>query len=159
MTISPDIDRRFREAASSLGLVDLGYDVVDSPVGPLFVAVSTKGLAALSFHEQDDADLAAVARVDQPRRVHDRDPVPGGEAGARLDEACEPLRDGDREPCRNDRALAGSELHAFAGREVEAGVPCIRPSGQRCLLPQADDGKLDHASWTSAAGASASAIR
>ena len=31
MTISPDLDRRFRDAASMLGLVDMGFDVVDSP--------------------------------------------------------------------------------------------------------------------------------
>ena len=67
MTISPDLDRRFREAASSLGLVDLGYDFVDSPIGPLFVAVSTQGLAALSFHDQDDADLERLAAVAGPR--------------------------------------------------------------------------------------------
>ncbi len=67
MTISPDLDRRFREAASSLGLVDLGYDVVDSPIGPLFVAVSTEGLAALSFHDQDDEDLERLAAFAGPR--------------------------------------------------------------------------------------------
>ena len=47
MTISQDVDRRFREAAADLGLVDVGYDVVESPIGPLFVAVSTEGLAQL----------------------------------------------------------------------------------------------------------------
>ncbi len=67
MTISPDLDRRFREAASSLGLLDLGYDLVDSPIGPLFVAVSTKGLAALSFHDQDDTDLERLAAFAGPR--------------------------------------------------------------------------------------------
>ncbi|MBA2742660.1 MAG: methylated-DNA--[protein]-cysteine S-methyltransferase [Actinobacteria bacterium] len=67
MTVSPDLDRRFREAASSLGLVDLGYDVIDSPVGPLFVGVSTKGLAALSFHQQDDSDLERLASFAGPR--------------------------------------------------------------------------------------------
>lgn len=67
MIISTDLDRRFREAASSLGLVDLGYDVVDSPVGSLFVAVSTKGLAALSFHDQEDSDLERLASFAGPR--------------------------------------------------------------------------------------------
>ena len=67
MSISPDLDRRFREAASSLGLVDLGYDLVDSPIGPLFVAVSTEGLAALSFHDQEDTDLERLAAFAGPR--------------------------------------------------------------------------------------------
>lgn len=66
MTISNDVDRQFREAASSLGLVDLGYDVVDSPIGPLFVGVSTKGLAALSFHDQG-SDLERLASFAGPR--------------------------------------------------------------------------------------------
>ena len=33
MTVSPDLDRRFRDAAVTLGLVDIGFDVVDSPMG------------------------------------------------------------------------------------------------------------------------------
>ena len=47
MTVSPDLDRRFREAAAALDLVDVGYDVVDTPIGPLFVAASDQGLAAI----------------------------------------------------------------------------------------------------------------
>ena len=66
MTISNDLDRRFREAAAGLGLVDVGYDVVDSPIGPLFVAVSTKGLAQLSFH-QEERDLERLAAFAGPR--------------------------------------------------------------------------------------------
>jgi methylated-DNA-[protein]-cysteine S-methyltransferase len=67
MTISPDVDRRFREAATSLGLVDLGYDVIDSPVGPLFVAVSDEGLAALSFDDQTQAGLDRLVGIAGPR--------------------------------------------------------------------------------------------
>ena len=48
--------------------------------------------------QQDDAQLAPVAGVDQARRVHDREPVPRSEPGARLDEARVALRDRDREP-------------------------------------------------------------
>ena len=49
MTVSPDLDRRFRDAAVALDLVDLGFDVVDSPVGPLLVGVSGSGLASISY--------------------------------------------------------------------------------------------------------------
>ena len=49
MTVSPNLDRRFREAATTLGLIDVGFDVVDSPIGELFVAASDRGLAAISF--------------------------------------------------------------------------------------------------------------
>src|SRR5213076_1494825 len=42
--ISPDLDRRFRNAAADEGLLDAAYDFVDSPVGPLLVAASKRGL-------------------------------------------------------------------------------------------------------------------
>ena len=45
MTVSPDLDLRFRESALALELVDVGFDVVDAPIGSLFVAASDRGLA------------------------------------------------------------------------------------------------------------------
>jgi len=66
MTISPDLDRRFREAAIALDLVDMGFDVVDSPIGPLFVAASTRGLAAISFESDPDDQLARIAKIAGP---------------------------------------------------------------------------------------------
>ena len=48
MTIPSDLDRRFRDAAAVLGLVDVAIDVVDSPVGDHLVAVSDRGLAEIS---------------------------------------------------------------------------------------------------------------
>jgi methylated-DNA-[protein]-cysteine S-methyltransferase len=62
MTVSPDLDRRFREAAATLGLVDIGFDLVDTPIGELLVAASDRGLAAISF--ETDAD-----RVDRLTRI------------------------------------------------------------------------------------------
>jgi methylated-DNA-[protein]-cysteine S-methyltransferase len=66
MTVSPDLDRRFREAALTLGLVDVGYDVLDSPVGPLLVAVSNDGLAAISFQQRAEEELERLARIAGP---------------------------------------------------------------------------------------------
>ncbi len=66
MTISPDVDRRFREAALSLGLVDVGYDVIESPVGPLLVAVSNEGLAAISYQARAEEELEQLARIAGP---------------------------------------------------------------------------------------------
>ena len=84
MTISPDLDRRFREAALSLGLVDVGYDVLDSPVGPLLVAVSSDGLAAISFQQRADEELERLARIAGPRVL--RSPRSIDEARRELDE-------------------------------------------------------------------------
>lgn len=67
MTVTPDLDRRFREAASALGLVDIGFDVVESPVGELLVAASDRGLASIWFDPDPDADLERLARIAGPR--------------------------------------------------------------------------------------------
>jgi methylated-DNA-[protein]-cysteine S-methyltransferase len=67
MTISPDLDRHFREAALALELVDLGFDVLESPVGPLFVAASPKGLASISYDARPAEHLEHLARIAGPR--------------------------------------------------------------------------------------------
>jgi methylated-DNA-[protein]-cysteine S-methyltransferase len=66
MTISSDLDRRFREAAVALDLVDVGFDVIDSPIGPLFVAASTRGLAAISFESDPEDQLERLTRIAGP---------------------------------------------------------------------------------------------
>ncbi len=66
MTISPDLDRRFREAAVALDLVDMGFDIVDSPIGSLFVAASTRGLAAISYDADPGDRLERLARIAGP---------------------------------------------------------------------------------------------
>jgi methylated-DNA-[protein]-cysteine S-methyltransferase len=62
MTVSHELDRRFREAAVTLGLVDVGFDVVDSPLGPLLVAVSDRGLVTISYDADSDESLDRIAR-------------------------------------------------------------------------------------------------
>jgi methylated-DNA-[protein]-cysteine S-methyltransferase len=49
MNVTPDLDHRFREAALREGLIDVRYDIVDSPVGELFVAATDRGLARISY--------------------------------------------------------------------------------------------------------------
>jgi methylated-DNA-[protein]-cysteine S-methyltransferase len=63
MTISTDLDRRFREAAARSGLLDAAYDTVDSPIGDLLVAVTDRGLLRISFDTDADASLDSVARA------------------------------------------------------------------------------------------------
>jgi methylated-DNA-[protein]-cysteine S-methyltransferase len=67
MTVSPDLDRRFRDAASALGLVDLGYDVVSTPIGELLVGSTDRGLATISFEADPDESLDRLARIAGPR--------------------------------------------------------------------------------------------
>ena len=49
MTVTPDLDTRFREAALASGLVDVRYDVVPSPVGELVLAATPRGLCRISY--------------------------------------------------------------------------------------------------------------
>jgi methylated-DNA-[protein]-cysteine S-methyltransferase len=61
MNVTPDLDRRFREAALREGLVDIRYDLVGSPVGELFVAATDRGLARISFFPDGMEDTVARA--------------------------------------------------------------------------------------------------
>jgi hypothetical protein len=94
---------------------------------------------------KNDTKLAPVPRVDETRRVHDRDPVLDGEPGARGDEARVARRDRDRDPGADERPLARRQLVVLAGDEVEAGVARVRSPGQDGVVPQPRDGDLDHA--------------
>jgi methylated-DNA-[protein]-cysteine S-methyltransferase len=67
MTVSPDLDRRFRDAAATLDLIDVGFDVVDSPIGELLVAASDRGLATISFDPEPEDRLEQLARIGGPR--------------------------------------------------------------------------------------------
>jgi methylated-DNA-[protein]-cysteine S-methyltransferase len=73
MTISAELDTRFREAAAAAGLVDVAFDVVDTPLGDLLVAATDRGLCRIAFDPDGvDEELARTfgARVLRvPRRV------------------------------------------------------------------------------------------
>lgn len=84
MTVSPDLDRRFRESAATLGLIDVGFDVIDSPIGDLLVAASDRGLASIWFDPDPDDDLERLARIGGPRVL--RSPRAVADARRELDE-------------------------------------------------------------------------
>jgi hypothetical protein len=71
--------------------------------------------------------------------------VVGGEARARLDEAGMALRDRDREPGADGRPLAGGELDALAGGEVEARVARVGAGRDDRRVVQPADPELDQA--------------
>ena len=76
MNVTPELDARFRAAAEGSGLVDARYDIVDSPVGELFVAVTERGLCRVGYRlDAADDELARSfgrrvlrARLDSVRR-------------------------------------------------------------------------------------------
>jgi methylated-DNA-[protein]-cysteine S-methyltransferase len=64
MTAVPDaLDRRFRDAAAAAGLLDVSYDVTDSPVGPLFVALSDRGLCRIVYDPEPERHADELARI------------------------------------------------------------------------------------------------
>ena len=63
MSVPADLDRRFRDAAARSGLLDAGYDLVDSPLGRLLVAATERGLLRISFDPDPDAELERIARL------------------------------------------------------------------------------------------------
>ena len=81
MNVPTDLDRRFREAAQHEGLVDVAYDLADSPVGDLLVAVTDRGLCRIAYRPDAALDELSVdfgvrvlrlpKRVDQVRRELD----------------------------------------------------------------------------------------
>jgi methylated-DNA-[protein]-cysteine S-methyltransferase len=59
LSVSPDLDARFRAAALAEGLVDVRYDVFDSPIGELLVAQTDRGLARISYFPDGMEDTLA----------------------------------------------------------------------------------------------------
>ena len=103
--------------------------------------------------QEHDPELAAIARVDQPRRVDDRDPVPRCKSRARLHEARMALGDRDGEPGADGRPLARPELDALARRQVEAGIARVGALGDRRVLAQPRDRELESTAFDRGIGA------
>ena len=73
------------QAAAAAGLLDVAYATLDSPLGPLLVATTPRGLVRLAYIDYTDADavlehlaanisprvLAAPRKLDEPRRELD----------------------------------------------------------------------------------------
>jgi methylated-DNA-[protein]-cysteine S-methyltransferase len=106
------------ERAAEEGLLDVAYTSVDSPLGPLVVAATTKGLVRVSYTEfrGEDEVLEEIARRVSPRVL---------EAPARLDGVRRELDeyfDGRRE--RFETPVDWSHLAGFT-REVLRATAAI----------------------------------
>ena len=70
------LDERFRAAAAEAGLLDVAYDVFDeTPVGPLLVGVTPRGLARIEFDPEPEVALERLARAYGPRVLRSGRPV------------------------------------------------------------------------------------
>jgi methylated-DNA-[protein]-cysteine S-methyltransferase len=90
MTISSELDRRFRDAAAAEGLLDVAYDIADSPIGPLLVAASERGLCRISFDPDPDRQIEQLGRLFGARVL--RSPRPVEAARRQLEEYFEGRR-------------------------------------------------------------------
>jgi len=131
------------ERAEAEGLLDVAYTSVDSPLGPLVVAATQKGLVRVSYSEfrGEDEVLEELARRVSPRVLEAParlDPV-----RRELDEYFEGQRQGfdvpidwsylagfTREVLRATARIGFGEVSTYAGVAAEAGSPrAVRAAG------------------------------
>ena len=114
--ISDAVDSALRARAAAEGLLDVAYDVVDSPIGPLLVAATPRGLCRISFRHDPEETLEELARTHGSRILRSTEPLRG--AKRELDA----YFDGKRRVF--DRPL-DSRRDGFAGRVLDelARVP------------------------------------
>jgi methylated-DNA-[protein]-cysteine S-methyltransferase len=84
MTVSSSLDERFRDAAATEGLLDVAYDLADTPVGTLLMAASGKGLCRISFDPEPEREVERLARAFGVRVL--RAPRPLDDVRRQLDE-------------------------------------------------------------------------
>ena len=90
---------------------------------------STTNVSRAVGVQEVDQQLAAIAGVDEPGRVDDRDPVLRGQARARLDEAGVAVRDRDREAGR--RRARAPPARARPARRPTGRAPRRRVGARR----------------------------
>ncbi|WP_445170074.1 methylated-DNA--[protein]-cysteine S-methyltransferase [Mycolicibacterium sp. Dal123E01] len=67
-----DLHDRLAAAALRDGLLDIAYRTIDSPVGPLLLAATERGLVRVAYDREDhDAVLAQLADKISPRILHE----------------------------------------------------------------------------------------
>jgi methylated-DNA-[protein]-cysteine S-methyltransferase len=76
VTLSPALDERFRAAAAAAELLDVAYDVLsETPVGPLLIGVTDRGVCRISFDPEPEHHLELLARTFGPRVLRSAKPV------------------------------------------------------------------------------------
>ena len=137
-------DRLIREAQTA-GLLDVAYRTIDSPLGPLLLAATAKGLVRVAYAREDhEKVLERLARDLSPRVLHA--PARLDAAAREIDEYFAGLRQGfdlsvDFSLARGFRRLVLTRLRAigygqtatYAAIAVAAGNPkAVRAVGTAC---------------------------
>jgi methylated-DNA-[protein]-cysteine S-methyltransferase len=74
-TVSPTLDRRFRDAAAHEGLLDAAYDLVDTPIGKLLVATTQRGLCRIVYDAEPDREVEHLAKAFGVRVLRSAKPI------------------------------------------------------------------------------------
>ena len=90
MTVSVDLDRRFRDAAAREGLVDVAYELHDTPLGTLMLAATERGLCRIVYDAEPEQELELLSRTFGLRVL--RSSLPVDTARRQLDEYFEHRR-------------------------------------------------------------------
>jgi methylated-DNA-[protein]-cysteine S-methyltransferase len=75
MKVTAELDRRFRDAAAAAGLLDVAYDMVDTPIGQLFVAATDAGLCRIAYDPEPERVVESLARTLGTRVLRSARPV------------------------------------------------------------------------------------
>ncbi len=137
-------DRLVREAQTA-GLLDVAYRTVDSPVGPLLLAATAKGLVRVAYRCEDhEKVLERLARDLSPRILHAPEPLDA--AAKEIDEYFAGLRQGfdlpldwslargfRRQVLMRLRAIGYGQTTNYAAIAAAAGNPkAVRAVGTAC---------------------------
>jgi methylated-DNA-[protein]-cysteine S-methyltransferase len=73
--VSTELDRRFRDAAAREHLLDVAYDLVDSPIGSLLVATTERGVCRISYDADPEQEVERLARAFGVRVLRTAKPI------------------------------------------------------------------------------------
>ncbi len=73
--VSADLDRKFRDAAVSQGLLDVAYDLVDTPIGTLLIAATDRGLCRIAYDADAEQEVEHLARSFGVRVLRSASPI------------------------------------------------------------------------------------
>jgi methylated-DNA-[protein]-cysteine S-methyltransferase len=90
MIVPTDLDRTFRDRAAAEGILDVAYDLIESPIGSLFVATTDRGVCEIGFDPEPEAEVERLARLHGARVL--RSPRPVQDVRRELDEYFEGRR-------------------------------------------------------------------